>query len=316
MTPGTYPSLTMGEYLALPAVSASIIRAMVDRCPAAARHESWLNPGRERDTSDAMDAGSIAHEILLEGSDDCCAVIDPNDHPAKTTGAIPEGWTNASIRAARDSARAAGKIPVLPKDMAEICAMVDAAHGYIETLRESEPAIWRAFQPDGGESEVTMVWQDGETPCRLRTDRVSTDRRIVVDAKFTATSAEPDSWGRSQLMRMGYFVSAAFYRRGIRALHGVDASYYFLVIESVPPYLCSLIGVDPAWLALGDSKVSYGLRSWQACMRADRWPAYPARACYPELPQWADADWMEKQTDNPFGIPYDVSKLFRKTEAA
>jgi hypothetical protein len=51
-------------------------------------------------------------------------------------------------------------------------------------------------------------------------------------------------------------------------------------------------------------------------MRADRWPAYPSRACYPELPQWADADWTEKQTDNPFGIPYDVSKLFRKTEAA
>ena len=46
-----------------------------------------------------MDAGTIAHEILLEGSQNCVTVIDPADHPAEKTGTTPSGWTNKSLGA-------------------------------------------------------------------------------------------------------------------------------------------------------------------------------------------------------------------------
>lgn len=319
MKPGVYPGLPMAEYLALPAVSSSTVRAIVDRCPRAAWFDSWLNPARTRATSDELDAGTIAHAILLEGSRDCVECIDPADYPTQPRKkgdepSIPKGWTNDAIRAARDAARAAGKIPVLKSAMREIESMVDSARAYIDALRHSEPAIWRAFQPGAGDSELTIVWDDAGTLCRIRPDRISADRHVMVDVKTTATSAEPDTWGRGQLLRMGYAVSAAFYRRGISATYGIqDSHYVYLVIENTPPYLASLVGLDPAWLAYGEARVALGLERWRQCAARNDWPAYPSRVAYPELPAWAHAQMQEDGCD-PQGIPYDVSRLFQKSE--
>lgn len=294
MNPGIYPDLPMADYLALPALSAGVVRTMVDRCALAAWFESPLNPDRVIDSSAATDTGSIAHAILLEGSRACVAVIDPANHPAEKTGAIPDGWTNKSIRAARDEARAAGKIPVLADAMDAIDAMVTAAQAYIATLRDSEPAVWQAFQPNGGRSEVTMAWQEGDTLCKLRADRIATDHGLIVDYKTSGVSVEPDRWCRTQLAGLGYYLSAAWYRRGVRALTGVDPAYVFLCQEVEPPYLCSLVGLDPSGLALGDEKCGAGLRQWQECVRTGTWPTYPNRVCYPELPVWERARWDEQ----------------------
>jgi hypothetical protein len=315
MKVGVYPDLPMADYLRVPAMSASVLKATVDECPRAGWFSSYLNPNREQDDSAPKDVGSIAHEILLEGSESCCTVIDPQDYPGKR-GGVPEGWKNEAIRAARDDARASGKIPVLSTEMPRIRAIAASGFSFIESLRETEPRIWRAFQTDGGSSEVTMIWREGATLARLRADRIANDCKLIVDAKITGRSAEPGAWGRSQLLNFGYHVSAAWYRRGIRALCDVECDYVFLVIEDEPPHLCSLVGVDPAWLALGDSKITAGLRIWEKCERDGVWPAYPTRICYPELPPWADAAWQERQASDGFGIPYDVSKLFQKSEAA
>lgn len=315
MKPGVYPFLTMEEYLKLPAFSAGLTNEILDRCPLAAWFASWMNPNRVIETNDASDAGSIAHAILLEGSEACCTVIDPKDHPAEKTGNIPDGWTNKSIRAARDAAREAGKIPVLAGDVITIRNMAASARAFIDTLRDSEPAIWRMFEPDGGESEVTMLWREGETLCRMRPDRIALDRGVICDAKFTKRSAEPDAWGRTLFATMGYYVSAAFYRRGIQALFGVACDYVFLNVEQEPPHLCSLVGVDPTAFALGDEKVAAGLREWQRCVSSGRWPAYPNRVCYPELPPWLATRWEEQQTSGRIGIPYDIAKAFERTDA-
>jgi hypothetical protein len=44
MKPGIYPGLSMAEYLAMPALSASLLQTMLEECPAAAWFDSWLNP--------------------------------------------------------------------------------------------------------------------------------------------------------------------------------------------------------------------------------------------------------------------------------
>jgi|GEM_PF-736210 len=314
--PGIYPGLTMAEYLAIPALSAGVVRTIVDRCPRAAWWESWLNPNRPADDTAASDAGTIAHAILLEGSVECLTVIDPNDHPAKTKPFnIPVGWGNSSIRAARDEARAAGKIPILPGEVAEIKSMVAAATDFILSLDQSEPAICGAFAPSGGQSEVTMVWQEGETLCKLRADRIRNDHAVIIDYKTSAMSVQPDRWGRTQLVAMGHYVGAAWYRRGVRALTGVDPAYVFLCQETAAPYLCSLNGVDPSGMELGDEKVGAGLREWQQCAAANQWPAYPARVCYPELPVYERMRWDERNGIGGDGIPYDISKLFVRKEA-
>src|SRR5262245_26960137 len=93
--PGIYSGVPMRDYHAAPAVNAGLLLTIIERCPAAAAFSSWMNPDyRPEPATDVMNIGSIAHAILLEGGCDRVEVIDPFDHPAKTSGAIPEGWTN------------------------------------------------------------------------------------------------------------------------------------------------------------------------------------------------------------------------------
>lgn len=303
LKPGTYTGLKMEAYLALPAVSASLVKAIVNECPRAAWWDSWLNPARVVSTSDAMDTGTIAHSILLEGSASGVEVIDPEDHPAEKTGAIPTGWTNKSIKLARDAAREAGKIPVLKDDFAAIEAMVASARDFITSCKANEPAVFEAFKPSCGESELTMIWQDGDTLCKMRPDRISKDRKLIIDYKTSARSVEPDSWGRTQMVGMGYYLSAAWYRRGVEALCGVSPAYVFLAQEVEPPYLCSLVGVDPHAFELGAQKIEHGLNAWRACVRTGKWPAYPSRVCYPEIPAWEDSRWEERQAQEFMAQP-------------
>lgn len=314
-SPGVYPGVRMIDYLTAPAVSASIIRDAATLCPRAAWYNSHLNPKRIVEVSDrAQSTGTIAHSILLEGNSDCVRVIDPAQYPAEKTGAIPDGWTNKAIRQARDEAIIAGKIPVLVSQMAEIEAMVGQAREFIESLKRSEPAIYAAFQPDGGDSELTILWDDAGTLCRIRTDRISTDRRVVVDYKTGGTTAEPGTWGRTQMVRMGYYVNAAFYRRGIKATFGEDPIYVYLVQEQEAPYLCSLVGIDPAGIDAGDRTVARGLRTWKECERKGEWPAYPTRVCYADFPAFELARVEEAEMGH--GIPYDPAKLWGKEEMA
>lgn len=313
MNPGIFPGLSMAEYLALPAVSQGVLQTLLDKCPRAAWFDSYLNPNRPRgEDSDEMDAGTIAHAILLEGSTAGVAVIDPLDHPAEKGGGIPVGWTNKSIRAARDAARADGKVPVLKGKMAEINAMVDSARSYIESLKTSEPEIWAAFQTGGGESETTFVWIDNSILCRCRPDRISADRKLIIDLKTTAASAEPDAWGRTQMVKEGRYTGAAFYHRGVATLCNEMPAYVYLVVETAPPYLCSLVGVDPHGMGLGAAKIALAMKEWRQCVLDGVWPGYPNRVAYPEIPPWEDARWAERLGNDEQGIPYDVSKLFKK----
>ena len=311
--PGLHKGVPMAEYLAMPAVSASLLKLIVGQCPRAAWYQSWLNPKPPAsDATKASYAGEIAHGILLEGSYERVAVIDPEDHPAEKTGAIPAGWTNKSIKAARADAIAAGKIPVLKEGFSIIEAMVDEAWRFLsEEVKPVEPAIWAAFSEGGGDSETTIVWDEDGTLCRIRPDRLPTDRRIVVDYKTTKTSAEPDRWGRTQMVGMGYYVSAAWYARGIHATFGHEPAYTFLVQEQDPPFLCSLVGVDPHGFELGAAKIAYGLALWQACAKSGKWPGYPGRICYPEIPAWEDAQWLEREAADfaRDGFPADHGKM-------
>lgn len=312
--PGIYPGLAMEEYLKAPAVSASLLNTLRERCPRAAWHDSWLNPKLDVEKSTkAQNAGTIAHAGLLEGNFDFVAVIDPNDHPAEKTGAIPDGWTNKSIRAARDAAIANGKIPWLAEDVKKCVAMVDAAREYIDSLKSTEPAIWALFQPDGGDSEITIVWDDQGTLCRIRPDRISRDRTLIGDYKTTSAqgSAEPDTWGRTQMVKLAYYVSASFYRRGVEATFNEVPEYFYLVQEQEPPHLCSLVGIEPAGYDIGERRIARSLRTWTDCAKRNVWPAYPMRVCYPEIPTW-EMQRAESEDEPGTGIPYDPGKLWKK----
>lgn len=291
LAPGVHLGVQMADYLAMPAVSASILKALLEQCSRAAWFESWLNTDKPRDDSDAADVGTIAHSMILEGGAGKVAVIDPENYPSDK-GAIPKGWTNNAIRAARDAARLAGLIPVLPEDMAQVNAMVDAIRAFIASLEKTEPAIWAAFQPGGGDSESVVTWIDGQnienTPCRIRPDRMSADRRLIVDLKTTKMSANPAQWKADH-------VGAAFYRRGCKAEFGTEPDYVFLIAEQHPPYLCSLVGIDPHGMEMGAEKAAFALDAWAQCVKHGVWPGYAPRVAYPEIKPWMEEEWANNK---------------------
>lgn len=306
MTPGIYPDLSMAAYLDIDALSCTPVRYLIDECPRAGWWRSRMNPNRPREESADMDIGTAAHAILLEGSRAGIVAINPADYPTKTTGNIPKGWTNDAIRAARDKARAEGKQPILTHDLQNIENMVYIAQEFIESLYHTEPAIWKAFQTDGGQSETVIVWEeDGIGPCKLRTDRNSLDWRVVCDYKTTGMSVEPDRFARSGIHgSLGYGFGAAWYRRGILAATGILPSYLWLAQETEAPYLCSLTGETPDGIALGDEKVAAGLKKWAECLRTGQWDGYVNRVCYVEAPPWERARWDERVVVGKDGIDY------------
>lgn len=294
--PGVHKDVPMAVYLQQPALSASVLVTTQMQCPFAGWYSSWLNnSGGRADQTEASDNGEIAHGLLLEGNMGRLQAIDPLDYPGER-GGIPDGWTNKPIRAARDAAREAGKIPMLKKNVTVVKAMVESAQRYLHSVKGKQPEIWRMFfEPDHADRELSCLWvDDGGILCRIRTDIIHRDRFLIVDVKTSKRCVEPNSFARATFSPMGYRLRAAWYgSRGALHCFGKKARYVILAMEQVEPYLCSLIGFDMAQLALGEKHVTEAYDKWRECMQNGHWPAYPADIHYPELKRW-EMDELEE----------------------
>lgn len=257
-----------------PSLSSSIAHQLVARSSLHAWHaHPRLNPAYVPENNAIMDAGTVAHAILLEGGTSRIVVVQADD------------WRKKEAKDARDQAWANGGIPVLVGKLAAINAMIEAAKRFI-----AQSELAGIF--DAGEPELTMLWQEGPAWCRARPDWLTTDRRIMLDYKSTATNAEPNGFIR-QMLLMGYDMQAAFYLRGAEALK-LRPDFIFLVQENEPPYACSLVGVSPAMLDLAARKVDYALTLWKNCRATGKWNGYPSRVCYAEPPEYAVRQWEER----------------------
>ncbi len=284
MTPGELARMPMAEYLALQAVSSGLLTRILQQSPLHAWIDSPWNPAREDDSNKASDLGTVAHDVLLEGGTGIIACIDPNDYPAEKTGAIPTSWTNKAIRAARDAARASGKIPLFPDDVARVSAMVESAKEYI-----AHSELAGVF--DAGSPELTITGEDGATLCKARPDWLNDD--VCLHVKTTARSVHPASFERMAI-NMGYDVSLSFYARGIERPHHV-----ILAIEQEPPYACKLFALSNAQADISARKVSRALDTWATCMKMNRFPAYDGAVHYIEPTPWdmarAEQDMIESK---------------------
>lgn len=280
---GIYSGLPMAAYLADPCVepslSSSIAITMLQKSPFHAWANHARNPKRiTRDDSKVADIGSVAHELLLEKSENSVCVINPEDYPGKR-GGVPVGWTNDAIREARDAARAEGKTPLLLEDMDTCRAMLAAANEFI-----ARSQIAGVF--DAGEAEAVAISQEDDVWLRCRPDWLTHDKSLAVHLKTTARSAEPDSFIRGLLCSMGYDVALAFYARVIEGATGSAPSSCILVQEQAAPYACSLIGLSPGMMDIAERKVEQAIKTWRRGIHTNCWPAYPTSICYAEPRDW------------------------------
>lgn len=286
----------LGDPCVVPALSSSVAHTLISKSP----HHAWfdhprLNPKHEQKERSDFDIGTCAHAVLLERSEEKLAIIDPNDYVGPK-GGVPKGWTNNDIKRARDIARLEGKTPILKENAEAVREMVGVCREFVK--RSEIAGIF-----EDGEAELTMIWTEGPTWLKARPDWLTKDQSILLHYKTTGAKAEPESFGRTMLINMGYDMAAAFYERGLYAMDSDGErnapTSVFLVQESDPPYACSLIGLAPELADLASRKVERAVSLWERCMKSGKWPAYPTRICYIEPKPWQVAEFDEKAFIDP-----------------
>ena len=287
---GVHDGVLMEQYLARLAFSSGMAHRLLTRSPLHAWIESPWNPNRETDDTAASDIGTIAHDVLLSGGTGIIARIDPNDYPAEKTGAIPAGWTNKAIRAARDAARANGKIPLFPADVAAVAAMVESANSYV-----AHSQIAGVF--DTGKPEQTIVWSDDGLLCKARPDWLNAD--VCLHLKTTKMSVNPPSFDRTAI-NMGYDISLAFYARACDSIRDADSTeHVILAIEQEPPYACKLFALSAAQWEISQRRVARAINAWSACMKSKHFPAYTGDVHLIEPTSWQLAQAEQDAASDP-----------------
>lgn len=260
MTPG-YHRIQMAKYLAdpcvVPSLNASIAQVLLNESPRKAWHSHpKLNPAfQDKRDEGKFDIGIASHAMLLEGID----VIETCDF---------DDWRKKEAQERRDAARAAGKIPLLRRHRDAVVAMVSTAEAFIKHSEVGE------YWPDA-ESEITAVCEERGVWMRCRMDKVTKNRRFIFDYKST-TDATPEPFSR-QLVRMGYHIQEAFYRRIARNLGAVGPRFVFLAQSVEPPYECSLHGCDEALQEIAEAEVERAVTMWRQCVSTKQWPSHGAR---------------------------------------
>ena len=262
----------------LPSLSRSIIKDLIFRTPA---HAHWnnprLNPAYQPDDGNGkFDVGLASHSILLEGIDNV-EVIDADD------------WRTKAAKEARDEARKIGKTPLLNHQFDEVKKCVVRVEEQIYGCKE----LGIKNLLTDGDHEQSFFWKEEETFFRTRTDWISKDRKLILDCKFTEMSVNPSDLAR-YILNMGLDIQAALYSRGAEKVNGIKPKFVFVFAEVAEPYICSFVSLPPEFMALGQSKVEYGIYLWRECMKNNEWPAYPNKVCYPDLPGYAMASWESK----------------------
>lgn len=271
--PAGIHTISAAEYhadpCATPSLSSSIAGIVWHRTPL----HGWMahpkNQNRaDRSESATFDLGTVAHALILEGSESSVCVI------------VADDWRTKAAKEQRDEARSAGLIPILAEKMDEIRAMASAATTFID-----QTEIAGILQD--GKPEQTIIAQDGSIWLRGRLDFLTNDRKIILDYKTVGRSAAPESFLRSSVFQFGYDIQAAMYLRLLRLVGCTeDTKFVWLVQETEAPYACSLVGASPSMIESGSRKLDYVSQQWAECVETGVWPGYSPRIAWLEAPAW------------------------------
>jgi hypothetical protein len=94
----------------------------------------------------------------------------------------------------------------------------------------------------------------------------------------------------------GYDLKAAMYLRGVKAVTGVAPRWRWIVVETKPPYLVSVVEPSEAMLAVGNAKLDRALEMWRDCLASGLWPGYGREVHIGEPPSW-ELRWLEEAVE-------------------
>jgi hypothetical protein len=255
-SPGVYEGISNADYHADPALGSTSLKTLATKTPA---HWKW-----ERDNppepKDAFELGTVVHSLVLEQDESGVVVVEA------------ENWMTKAAKEAKAEARAAGKIPLLPKDWAQVTAMRDSIMAH--------PAARHAFT--GHRSEASVFWDEDGLMLKCRPD--AWQPGYLVDLK-TTINADPRNFPKLAY-DLGYFQSAAHYQDGVANWFGEALPFVFVLAEKQPPYLVSVVELTDEALAHGREANHRAKQIYRECLATDTWPGYPDTPPL-GLPKWA-----------------------------
>lgn len=249
------------EYRALRALSGTGIAELL-RSPAVYR---WRLDHPEP-PSPAMRLGTLVHSLAL--GTEPTAVVSP--------------FSDFRTREAREW-RDAQTLDVVTRDEWDRAERIaEAVHAH--------PAA-RALLRSDGMPEVTVMWTEGDTPCKGRIDWLAGAQ--VVDLK---TTRDIDGFGRS-IGTYGYHAQVMHYRRGVTAALGlIDPPLPILVaVETDPPHRVGVWRLSERDAAQGEAMCEEAYRRWADCTEAGVWPTgLPDDIAETDIPTWALRVWDDR----------------------
>jgi hypothetical protein len=249
---GVY-DLSDADYHADPCPSPSLnntIAKVILRSPAHAyqahpRLGRVLSPVQTKE----MLIGSATH-ISLFGGQALIRVIDADSFRTK------------AAQEERDSALAAGDIPLLADDARLVESMTAVARPYVDSVL-----------PKKFLTETTLCVQEGEGLWRRgKVDACTTDLELMADYKTAVSIADADL--PFVVDKYGYAMQQEFYKRLARGVGATDPRFTFIFQEKDPPYCVRVVELDEAYAQIGANWVERATRAWDRAIVSGVWPGY------------------------------------------
>ena len=248
--------ITFAAYCAIDAVNWSSLKHML----VSPLHYKHHRESADNDTT-GRKMGRLLHAMALGSFDEEFVVYDGGDRRGKA-------WTD--FQAANP-----GRTILKPNEVADVRAQAAAVRAHREASRILA----------GADTEATIQWTDPETglPCKGRLDALHLERGYLADLKGTTTLAYLDTGCH----RLGYIHQHAWYRRGLRELHGRDFDAYMIGVENKAPHDVGAWKLDTDLLKMADRELSTLVQRLADCIHADRWPGR-----MPDLGEILIPTWM------------------------
>jgi hypothetical protein len=266
--------VTMAEYLAIEAASASLLGVLATKTPLHAR--AYVTLPRE-DTS-ALIMGEATHYAVLEPElfDARYAVPPKVDKRTKIGKETWDAWVAAH-----------------PKQVPLTADEYDAARGMLAATAAHGEAL--RYLEGFGQNEVTLTWRDDETgeACKARPDRLARvdGRTWVVDIK-TCRSASPFMFAKA-VSDYQYHQKAAWYLDALNILDPRPRQFLFVAVESKPPFAVALYQLTDEAIQQGRAENRSALKLLASCKASGVWPGYPPEVQFIDLPRWKQRDITE-----------------------
>lgn len=262
--------MTSTEYFAHKAVSKSSLDDFA-RCPAY-YHAAHIARTVKRETTPAMQFGTLLHGLVLEGRADFHTKPDGMTFASKDGKAWKEAHSDK---------------PILSADTA---AELQAMSSAILRHPHAAPLFGK------GQAEVAMFGTHKESGLAIkgRADWVGVapfGKHRLVDIKTTADASNA-AFARS-IAAYRYHVQAAMYCELAKQNGYQVDDFYFIAIEKGDVPLINVRLLSQAAIELGKVTLDAQLRELKACMESDFWPDYSGADAAPgviDLPVWSYSD--------------------------